>query len=253
MLREMVVTDLKVRYQNSVLGYIWSLLKPLFLFAILYIVFIFIIPLGKDVEHYPVYLLTGVVVWNFFTEATTMGTMSVVLRENLIRKISIPTFLIVLASQCAALINLGLNLIVIFIFSILNGIQPGVDWLLLVPLVVELFMLTFGISLFLSSFFVKYRDILYIWEIATQAGFYATPIIYPLMSVPSCLHKWFFINPMAQIIQDARYIIATKTSVNMWSTIHSAAVIIPFMMVSLVFVVGVVCFKQRSRFFAEDI
>lgn len=252
-LREMVSTDFKVRYQNSVLGYLWSLLKPLFLFAILYVVFTYIIPLGKGVDHYPVYLLTGVILWNFFTEATVQGTLSVVMRGDLIRKISIPRYLVVIASACSALINLSLSLVVILIFALLNGIMPSFEWLLIIPLIIELFIFALGISLFLSALFVKFRDISYIWEIFMQAGFYATPIIYPLMSVPTYLHKWFFINPVAQIIQDARYVLVTKTSITIWSAVHSMAVLIPFAIVIATLIVGSLYFKNHSKYFAEDI
>jgi len=252
-LREMVSTDFKVRYQNSVLGYMWSLLKPLFLFAILYVVFTYIIPLGKGVEHYPVYLLTGVILWNFFTEATAQGTISVVMRGDLIRKISIPRYLVVIASALSALINLGLSLIVILIFALLSGILPSFSWLLLIPLIVELFVFALGISFFLSALFVKFRDVSYIWEIVMQAGFYATPIIYPLINVPAYLHKWFFLNPMAQIIQDARYFLVTKTSITVWSTIDSALALIPFVVVIMALIIGGVYFKRHSKYFAEDI
>jgi ABC-2 type transport system permease protein len=252
-LREMVSTDFKVRYQNSVLGYLWSLLKPLFLFAILYIVFTYIIPLGKGVDHYPVYLLTGVILWNFFTEATVQGTLSVVMRGDLIRKISIPRYLVVIASACSALINLSLSLVVILIFALLNGIMPSFEWLLIILLIIELFIFALGISLFLSALFVKFRDISYIWEIFMQAGFYATPIIYPLMNVPTYLHKWFFINPVAQIIQDARYVLVTKTSVTIWNTVHSLAILIPFIIVIAALVIGSLYFKRHSKYFAEDI
>jgi len=252
-LREMVSTDFKVRYQNSVLGYLWSLLKPLFLFAILYVVFTYIIPLGKGVEHYPVYLLTGVVLWSFFVEATSMGTISVVMRGDLIRKISIPRYLVVVASSLSALINLGLSLIVILIFALFNGVMPALSWFLMIPLIIELYIFALGVSFFLSALFVKFRDISYIWEIVIQAGFYATPIIYPLMSVPAYLHKWFFLSPMAQIIQDARYVLVTKTSITIWSTIHSMAVFIPFLIIIIFGVVGGLYFKRHSKYFAEDI
>lgn len=249
----MVSTDFKVRYQGSVLGYLWSLLKPLFLFAILYIVFMYIIPLGKDIEHYPVYLLTGIVLWNFFTETTMIGSTTVVARGDLIRKISIPRYLVVIASSLSALINLGLSLVVVVIFALLNGIIPSLSWLLMIPVIVELFILAVGISFLLSALYVRFRDITYIWEVVLQAGFYATPIIYPLTRVPEELHKWFFLNPMAQIIQDARFVVATPTSITIWSTIQSWALIIPFVIVFGFALWGGVYFKRRSKYFAEDI
>lgn len=252
-LREMVTTDFKVRYQGSVLGYLWSLLKPLFLFAILYVVFMYIIPLGKDIEHYPVYLLTGIVLWNFFTETTMIGATAVVARGDLIRKISIPRYLVVIASSLSALINLGLSLVVVVIFALLNGVVPSLSWLLLIPIIIELFVLAIGISFLLSALYVRFRDITYIWEVVLQAGFYATPIIYPLTRVPEELHKWFFLNPMAQLIQDARFAIATPSSITIWSTIQSWAIIIPFVVVIVFAVWGGVYFKRRSKYFAEDI
>lgn len=249
----MVVTDFKVRYQGSVLGYLWSLLKPLFLFAILYVVFMYIIPLGKDVEHYPVYLLTGIVLWNFFTEATMIGSTSVVARGDLIRKISIPRYLVVMASSLSALINLSLSLIVVIIFALLNGIMPSLSWLLMIPIVIELFALAMGVSFLLAALYVRFRDVTYIWEVFLQAGFYATPVIYPLTRVPLDLHKWFFLNPMAQLIQDARYVIATPTSITLWSTVHSWALIVPFVIIVVIAIWGGVYFKRRSKYFAEDI
>jgi ABC-2 type transport system permease protein len=252
-LREMVSTDFKVRYQGSVLGYFWSLLKPLFLFAILYVVFTFILPLGKQVEHYPVYLLLGIVLWNFFTEATMIGAGSVVARGDLIRKISIPRYLVVLASSFSALINLGLSLIVVFVFALFNGIMPSFEWLLLIPIILELFIFTLGIAFFLAAAYVKFRDITYIWEIFLQAGFYASAIIFPLTMVPVEYQKWFFLNPIVQIIQDARYVIATDTSVTIWSSIQSGVIVVPFVIVGVVAVLGGIYFKRRSKYFAEDI
>ena len=252
-LREMVSTDFKVRYQGSVLGYFWSLLKPLFLFAILYTVFTYIIPLGKDVEHFPVYLLLGIVIWNFFTEATMIGASSIVARGDLIRKISIPRYLVVLASSLSALINLGLSLIVVFIFALVNGISPSFSWLLIIPLIIELYVFALGVSFTLSAAYVRFRDITYIWEIVLQAGFYASAIIFPLSMVPVDLHKWFFINPIVQIVQDARHAVATDTTVTVWSTVNSWFALVPFVIVLLTIILGGIYFKRRSKYFAEDI
>lgn len=249
----MVSTDFKVRYQGSVLGYFWSLLKPLFLFAILYVVFTYILPLGKDVEHFSVYLLTGIVMWNFFTEATMIGASSVVARGDLIRKISIPRYLVVVSSSLSALINLGLSLVVVFIFALINGIAPSLSWLMIIPLIFELYIFALGVSFLLSALYVKFRDITYIWEIVLQAGFYASAIIFPLTLVPEGYVKYFFVNPIVQIIQDARYFIATDTSITIWNTVNSWAVITPFIVIAVVCVVGFLYFRKRSPYFAEDI
>jgi len=252
-LREMVSTDFKIRYQGSVLGYLWSLLKPLFLFAILYIVFTYIIPLGKGVEHFSVYLIVGVVIWNFFNEATTIGAGSVVAKGDLIRKISIPRYLVVVASSLSAFINFGLSLIVVFLFALLNGIVPTLEWLVIIPLSIELFIFALAVSFILSAAYVKYRDITYIWEVVIQAGFYASAIIYPLSLVPQEFQKWFFINPMVQIIQDARYAIATDQTITIWQIVSFPWVLIPFVVIAVTSIVAWFYFRKKSRYFAEDI
>jgi len=251
----MISTDFKIRYQGSVLGYFWSLLKPLLLFAILYIIFTYIVPIGKDIEHYPVILLLGVVLWSFFSEVTTVGAGSIVASGDLIRKISIPRYLVVLASSFSAFINLLLSLIVVFTFCLFNGLFPHLSWLLLIPIVLELFAFAVGIAFFLATANVKYRDITYIWEVFLQGGFYASAIIFPISLVPADLRIWFFLNPVVQIIQDARYaLVPVEGNVTIWQLVEPWFMkLIPFMIIIAVCVAGGVYFKRRSKYFAEDI
>jgi len=254
-LGELVRADFKVRYQGSVLGYAWSLLRPLFLFLTLYVIFVYVFPIGNAVEHFPVYLLTGVIFWNFFAEATTMGLLAVVSRGDLIRKINIPKYLLVISNALSALINFGFGMIVIFAFALISGVRPSFDWVLIIPLVAEIFIFAIGISFLLSSLYVKFRDISYIWEVFLQIGFYASAIIFPLMSVSESLQKWFFLNPVVQIIQDARYVLATNTSATLWSTsgVGWIRTVIPFVIIIAIVVFGGIIFKRRSKTFAEDI
>lgn len=223
------------------------------MFAVLYVIFVYVIPLGKGVEHFPVYLLTGVIFWNFFVESTIQGLTSIVARGDLIRKINIPRYLLVVSSAVLALINLGLSLIVLVIFALLNGVVPSPSWILLIPLILEIFTLSVGISFLLSSLYVKFRDISYIWEVFIQIGFYASAIIFPLSSVAESLRKWFFLNPVVQIIQDARYILATKSSVVIWSSVSQIRMLVPFVMIAAIAIVGGLVFRARSKTFAEDI
>lgn len=250
---ELVRADFKIRYQGSVLGYAWSLLRPLFLFLVLYVIFVYIIPLGNAVPHFPVYLLTGVIFWNFFSEATTMGMGSVSTRGDLIRKINIPKYLIVISSSLSALINMLLSMVVLFAFALFNGVAPSVQWLLVIPLIAELFILSLSISFLLSSLYVKFRDISYIWEVVMQVGFYASAIIFPLSSVVASLRHWFFLNPVVQIIQDARYILATDESIVIWNTVDPFMCAVPFVMIISLILIGGYVFKSRSKMFAEDI
>lgn len=252
-LREMVATDFKVRYQGSALGYLWSLLRPLFLFAILYVVFTYIFSIGRGVPHYPAYLILGIVLWSFFIEATSMGMTAVVSKGDLIRKISIPRFLVVASTSASALINLVLNLVVVLIIALINGVRPHLSWLLLLPLLVELFVLAQSVAFFLAALFVRFRDVTYIWEVFVQAAFYATPIIYPMSKVPARFHGALLLNPMAQIIQDARYVFVTHDAVISWQTLGAVLAFVPPLLVALIAVLAAWYFKKQSKSFAEDI
>lgn len=254
-LREMVRTDFKVRYQGSVLGYVWSVLKPLLLFAVLYILFTYIAPIGKGVEHYGVSLLIGIVLWNFFSETTMVGASSVVAHGDLMRKISIPRYLVVVASSISAFINLGLSLIVVFLFAFLNGIVPQWSWLLLPLVIVELFVLSIGVAFVLATAYVKFRDVTYIWEVALQVGFYASAIIVPMTIISRDLHDWFFMNPIVQIVQDARHVLLNGAhDITIWNTVDSLIIkLIPFAIIMIICGVGTLYFRSRAKYFAEDI
>lgn len=257
LLRELVVTDFKLRYQGSVLGYLWSILKPLFLFAILYVVFDHFLRLGRDVEHFPVYLLLGVVLWSFFTEATANGLESIVARGDLIRKINFPKYIIVISGTISSLINLGFNLLVVLVFILFNGVELGPESLLVIPLIVEIYIFALGIAFFLAALNVKYRDVGHLWDIILQAAFYATPVLYPLQMVinqSEFVAKLLLMNPVAQAVQDIRYVLITKEdSVTLWGLVGSWKVVIPFAIVLFVIALAAFYFRKRSPRFAEDI
>jgi ABC-2 type transport system permease protein len=259
LLRELIITDFKLRYQGSFLGYLWSLLKPLFLFSILYTVFGIILKFGGDVEHYPLYLLLGIVLWGFFTEATNNGLTSIVSRGELIRKINFPKYIIVISGTISALINLALNLVVVAVFMIINGVDIH-RYILLFPLIVlELYVLSLAIAFYLSALYVKFRDIAYLWEIGLQALFYATPIFYTLSLVLEKTHNLLIaqillLNPVAQIIQDARYTLITPQTKTLYQLVSNPFVIaIPFAIVIGLAVVASVYFKSKSKYFAEEV
>ena len=258
LLRELVVTDFKLRYQGSALGYVWSVLKPLFLFAILYVVFVYALQIDRGIPHFAVTLLLGVVLWSFFTETTSNGLGSIVNRGDLIRKLNFPKYIIVISGTISSLINLGINLLVVMLFAVVDGV--GFSWhiFLLIPLVLELYIFAMGIALLLSALNVKFRDTGYIWEILLQAAFYATPIIYPLQMVlerSRVIAELLFINPVAQIIQDARYVMVSQnnTTIRITDLISDWRLVIPWLIIIITVVAGVWYFSRRSKFFAEDI
>jgi len=250
-----VITDFKLRYQGSVLGYAWSLLRPLLLFVILYMVFVLFLKIGGNIPHYPIYLLLGIVLWSFFAEMTSLGLQSVVVRGDLIRKIPIPRWTIVVASSFSALINLLLNLMVVLIFVLINHLAFTPE-VLLVPLVLlEIYAFALGLSLLMSAAYVRYRDVTYIWEVILQGAFYVTPILYPLQLVKSQqLQKMLILNPMAQTIQDIRHLLVTPdaTTINhIYGT--PLARLIPLGISVVVLVIGVVYFRRQSKWFAENL
>lgn len=255
LLAELVRTDFKLRYQGSILGYTWSLLKPLLMFTILYIVFVKFLRIGGDVPYFPVYLLFGIVVWNFFTEMTSQSLGSIVGRSDLIRKIRIPRWLIIVSTSVSALISLFLNMIIVGIFVWLGGIELSLGVLWLPIIFLEVYLLALGISLLLSAAFVKYRDISHIWDVVMQAGFYITPILYPLsMIVNPTFQKVLLMNPMAQAIQDARYVFVTDKTITIRSVFaNDLYALIPPLIVLLILVWGVIYFKKESKYFAENV
>lgn len=259
LLGELVKTDFKLRYQGSVLGYLWAVLRPLLMFAILYIVFAKLLRMGGDIPHYPVYLMTGTVIWNFFTECTGQGIQAIVNRGDLLRKISFPKYIVVVSATATALINLSINLCVIIIFALINGVVPSFSWLLVIPLIFELYALALGISFLLGAINVKYRDITSIWDVLTQALFYAIPIIYPISmileheGVGRLAANVILLNPIAQVIQDIRYNLITDVTTTTWSLVEWPLCLMPILIVFLVLVLAALFFRHRSKRFAEEV
>jgi ABC-2 type transport system permease protein len=256
LLRELVVTDFKLRYQGSLLGYAWSLLKPLMLFTIMYFVFVKFLGLSDGVPHPAVYLLIGIIMWTFFTEATVNGLRSILDRGDLIRKINFPKYIIVISGTVSALINLGLNMIVILVFIIFNHVGLGWNTLMLIPLIFELYVFALGIAFFLAAVNIKFRDVGYLWEIFLQAAFYATPILYLITRVihfSPLVAKVLMLSPVTQILQDVRYFVVTNQTITTWSLVHGWKVLIPFMIIIVTVIIASLYFKHNQARFAEQI
>ena len=193
--------------------------------------------------------------WTFFTEITSGGIGAVVGKGDLIRKISIPRYLTVLSSSASALINFALNLLVLIVIMVFNGVEVHLNLLYLVPiLLIELYALSLAITFILSAAFVKFRDLSFIWEVFTQMFFYLTPILYPVTYVITkySLGKLILLNPVAQIIQDLRYILVTPQSKTTWQELGGLA-IIPVVVVVALSIASVVYFKRQAKSFAENV
>ncbi len=171
-------TEFKLRYFGSVLGYFWSLVRPLLFFGVIYVFFTQILNIGHGIPHYGVYLLTGIVLWNYFGEATGGAVTCLVAREGLLRKVRFPRLAVPLSVSLTATFNLAMNFIAVFVFALANGVSPSWSWLWLVPIVLGFIVLATGVGMLLSALYVRYRDVAPIWEVLTQILFYSSPIMY---------------------------------------------------------------------------
>jgi ABC-2 type transport system permease protein len=201
------VTEFRRVYFGTVLGYLWSLIRPLALFGVLLFVFTHIFRAGSsEVEHYPVMLLMGIVLFTFFQEATTNGLSSVVAQEGIVRKTQFPRLVIPLATVVTAAFNLCLNLIVVLVFIVAFGVDPQWTWLLFPVALLALFVLTATVSMALSALFVRFRDIAIIWTVLAQVLFYLTPILYPvtLFGPGSTKEQLLMLNPLSVIFEQVR-------------------------------------------------
>jgi ABC-2 type transport system permease protein len=233
----LAVTDFKLRFFGSVLGYLWSLVRPLLMFGVLYLVFSEVFRFGGEVRYYPVILLMAIVVYEYFTEATGNSVMSVIDRENLVRKIHFPRMAIPLSITLTAAFNLGLNFIVVVFFMAISGIEPRWSWLGVLPLVALLVAFATGIAMLLSALFVQYRDVSPIWDVFLRALFYATPIIYPIEQLASrneTLAHVAMCNPLAAIIEQLRHMVIDPTAPSAAEAIGGA----PMLLIPLAILVG---------------
>ncbi len=256
LLRELVKTDFKLRYQGSLVGHLWSILKPLLLFAIMYFVFVRFLRFDDQTPYPAVGLLLGMVTWNFFSEATNMGMMSIISRGDLLRKLNFSKSIIVFSAIVGAAINYAINLVVVFVFALINGVPLNWGWLIIIPLSIELALMASGIAFILTTFFVKYRDIGPIWEVVLQAGMYATPIIYSLNFIiqrgQPTIAKILMMNPLAQIIQDLRHFAIYSGSMRGWNLINNHWIaVIPYLLPFLIFFFGFYIFNKNANRFAE--
>jgi ABC-2 type transport system permease protein len=194
-------TEFKRTYFGTVLGYLWSICRPLLLFGVLLAVFTQAFRLGNSVPHYPVLLLTNIVLFGFFQEATGTAVGSVVGQESIVRKTQFPRLVIPLAVVLTALFNLGTNLVVVLIFLLAFGVDPQWTWLLFPVLLAALFVFTTAVSMIVSALYPRFRDVGIIWTVASTALFYATPVLYPLGSVSAHLRSVISLNPLSPIFE----------------------------------------------------
>jgi ABC-2 type transport system permease protein len=266
-------TDFKLRFYGSALGYVWQLVRPLMMFGVLDLVY----SLGKlgTIPHYPAMLLSGVVMFTFFTEATAGAVRCVVDRENFVRKIQFPRLAIPVAVVLTACFNLCVNFFAVAVFTFVDGVKPRLQWLELPLILMMLLVLAVGAAMLLSALFVRFRDIQPIWDVVCQVLFYASLILIPLekiemhggriLGIPLS-HIWM-LNPLADVMQQYRHAllgplptVVQANGIRINGSVSSAAAIggyiellIPIGLVVVVFALGFWVFNRSAPHIAENL
>ena len=250
----LAVTDWKLRFYGSFLGYLWTLARPFAFFGVIYVVFTEIAEIGADIPNYGVYVLFSMVLFQFFGEATGSAVNSLVARENLLRKMRFPRLVIPLATVLTALMNLGMTLLAVFLFAIGSGVYPDWGWLELLPLIAVLAALATGTGMLLATLFVRYRDVQPVWEVATQILFYASPILYVATMVPDDFRQAYLFNPIATILTQVRHAVVDPGAPTAAELIGGAGwLLVPLAITALVLALGGWFFSREAPRIAENL
>ena len=251
-------TEFKLRYFGSVLGYAWSLMRPLLFFGVLYLVFTRIFKIGKGVPHYGVYLLTGIVLWTYLAEATGGCLACLVQREALLRKVRFPRMVLPLSVSLTSLFNLAMNFIAVVAFALANGIAPTFRWLELIPIVLGFVALSTGLGMLLSALYVRFRDVQPIWDVAVQAWFYCSPVMYPASRydiLSPGLERIAMANPAATLLTQMGHAFINPTAFPSAATAAGGygPVIVALASIVGIFLVGFWFFAREAPRVAENL
>jgi len=251
-------TEFKLRYFGSALGYVWSLARPLMFFGVLYVFFTKAVKLGQGIPHYPVYLLTSIILWTFFVEATSGCVQCLLAREGLLRKMRFPRLVIPLSVALTALFNLAANFVAVLVFALATGVAVRWSWLELLPAIALLAMLAVGVGMLLSALYVRFRDIQPIWEVAQQILFYGSPIIYTATTYDRAKQGLealaVTLNPLATLLTQVGHAFVDSS----YPTAASAAggtarLLIPLAIIAATFALGLWFFNREAPRIAEHL
>jgi ABC-2 type transport system permease protein len=250
----LAVTDWKLKFYGSVLGYLWTLVRPFAFFGVIYVVFTEIAGVGAGIKNYGLYILFALVLFTFFSEVTTNCLDSLVTRESLLRKMRFPRIVIPLSVAVTSLLNLGMTLVAVFVFTIAAGDLPTWSWLELIPLIALLTLLSLGVGMLLSVLFIRYRDVKPIWEVVTQMLFYASPVLYVATMVPEEYQRPYLANPIAAILTQMRHAVVDPTAPDVATAIGDPVrLLIPLGVVLACFLLGLYSFNRMAPRIAEEL
>jgi ABC-2 type transport system permease protein len=250
----MARTDFVLRYHGSVLGYVWSLLNPLLVFGVIYFAFTQIVKIGQGVENYPAMLLFNLMLFQFFSEATSRSVTSIVAGENLVRRMEFPRLAVPMSIVLASTFSLGLNMIVVGGFAIASGVEVRWTWLLLPLLLVALYTITVSCSVLLSTLYVRFRDVAQMWTVATTALFYMTPIVFPVEFYPEAYRPMLVANPLSPIFIEGRVWLFDPGAPTFANIAGGAVyILIPAMIVLGLCAYGALYFNREAPRVAEEL
>lgn len=238
-------SEFKLRYKNSILGYFWSLLEPMLMLIVLYVVFSNL--MRVQVAYYQLFLLLGIILWGFMSRATSIGMFSIVGKPSIVKKVYFPRDIFVISSCITALLMSIFESFIFILFMIFFRVPVSIN-LVYVPLILLfLFIISLGLSLALSALNVFYRDVQFIWQVLLQVGYFATPILYTIDIFPKDLQKFVLLNPIARIIISARDTIIYSSPAKIGDLL--------FVFISSIFflLVGYIIFSKLEPRFAEEI
>jgi ABC-2 type transport system permease protein len=248
------VTDFKKTYFGTLLGYLWSIARPLMLFGVLVTVFTQVFRLGSGVPHYEVLLLFNIVLFGFFQEATTQAVPSIVSQESVVRKTQFPRLVIPLAVVLTSVFNLLVNLVVVAVFILASGIAPRWTWLLFPLVLAALVVIAAAVAMLLSALYPRFRDTAILWSVAATALFYATPVLYPLEIVSGDLGRILALNPLAPLFELARKWVIDPDAPGPAQAAGGAAwLLVPAALFVLVCLVAVRVFNREAPRIAEEL
>jgi ABC-2 type transport system permease protein len=247
-LRVIAGVDFKMKYVDSALGYIWSLAKPLSYFGVLWVVFGRFFNTG--IRNFGLYLLIGIVLYTWLTDTVGMMLPSILMRSQLLRRIAFPPIVIPLSASVTATMTLAVNLVAVTFFMLFSDVSPGVDWLLIPLLFLELYVFAVGLGLIISTLYVRFRDVGPLWELCAQLLLFASPIMYPITILPSWAEHVAMLNPFVQVIQDVRDIVLGSPS-SVEEVLGTFGRLIPLAIVAVTFAAGLLLYRRDAPRFAE--
>ena len=245
LIRILTISDLKVKYQSSVLGFAWSLLNPLLMMLVLYLVFNN--AFKNNQEHFALYILIGIVSWRFLANATSSSMMAIVGKPSLVTKIYIPRQILVLSSVLSSFISSLLEFLVLMVLLLAFGVNISPNILFFPVIHIVYFIMVYGISLALAALYVYYKDLNQIWEVLLQLGFFISPVCYSISTVPEKYIFYYMLNPVTLVMQIYRKTLLYAESPSAVSLVYillSACVLL---------ILGAVIFKRLERRFAEEL